>query len=354
MEAQLDIKQSERMSNLLKEQTQILANDRFTITPRDLYSAFIRKYGIKNNRNDDEIEEEEEEKRVFDDCNDGKPAVVDWTRFGEDCASIFLTVHGSRFLNGALFHHCIAGNAAIEQPKKKYERKKRRNFDAEENQVHPTQITKASKATRTETRSRVAHMQKLLKQKCASNGKSIEMMPFCFNPQSFSQTVENLFDLSFLVKEGRVAMSIDSKLALDDQQPMLTYISKAEKIRRQDLAKQMTPEQQKLIGGQCIFKIDPLFFYSMIKNRNITQTQIDRNGVYGSDDDDDEEQENKNSENVSEEQLEDDYEKEREDVSGFESYIDDDDGSNERMAYIRDRVQPPVDEADRNGKQEMD
>lgn len=42
-----------------------------------------------------------------------------------------------------------------------------------------------------------------------SNG-AVPLFKFCFNPQSFGQTVENLFYVSFLVKEGRAGIMYDS------------------------------------------------------------------------------------------------------------------------------------------------
>lgn len=38
---------------------------------------------------------------------------------------------------------------------------------------------------------------------------NLDMMRFCINPKSFGQTVENLFYVSFLIKEGHVSVSIE-------------------------------------------------------------------------------------------------------------------------------------------------
>lgn len=47
---------------------------------------------------------------------------------------------------------------------------------------------------------------------CAPNSVTA-FLPFIINPDSFSQTVENLFYFSFLIKEGIAAVEMD-----DDQE----------------------------------------------------------------------------------------------------------------------------------------
>jgi hypothetical protein len=38
----------------------------------------------------------------------------------------------------------------------------------------------------------------------------VELFLFAFNPNSFSQTVENLFDISFLIRQNRAGFTIDN------------------------------------------------------------------------------------------------------------------------------------------------
>ncbi len=48
---------------------------------------------------------------------------------------------------------------------------------------------------------------------------------FLINPSSFTQTVENMFDMGFLIKDGDVDMSIQ------DGEPILRYMSTAQNDR---------------------------------------------------------------------------------------------------------------------------
>ena len=53
--------------------------------------------------------------------------------------------------------------------------------------------------------------QNLLRQVSLADDGSVPLFDFCVNPKSFGQTVENLFYVSFLIREGSVGLSFDSR-----------------------------------------------------------------------------------------------------------------------------------------------
>lgn len=56
-----------------------------------------------------------------------------------------------------------------------------------------------------------AAMQQLFDRHNVTSDASIPLFKFCVNPKSFGQTIENLFYVSFLVKEGRAGLNYDGR-----------------------------------------------------------------------------------------------------------------------------------------------
>merc|ERR1712176_983516 len=121
-----------------------------------------------------------------------------------------------------------------------------------EPKAQPKKVTKQKKKDKTETRSRVISLKNTLKEKC-ENESSANMIPFVINPKSYSQTIENLFDLSFIMKEGLAQIDVDEQT----QQPIVTYVSKQEKTRRYNQTKKNKVPRS---NGQCIVKFNPSTF----------------------------------------------------------------------------------------------
>lgn len=137
---------------------------------------------------------------------------------------------------------------------------------------------KQKKKDKTETKSRVTHLKKILRKTCEKT-KGVNPFEFLINPESYSQTIENLFDMSFIMKEGYAQMDIDSSI----KQPMLSFVSPSERQRRHNQSKK--PQS----NGQCIVKINPSTFCSLIEAYDIRESQIERADANDSDDSDDEE-----------------------------------------------------------------
>ena len=143
---------------------------------------------------------------------------------------------------------------------------------------------KQKKADKTETKSRVTHLKKTLRKKCEDQD-GVNPFEFLINPQSYSQTIENLFDMSFIMKEGFAQMDVNETT----EQPVLSYVSSAERTRRHTLNNthnaHISRGQQAKTNGQCIVKFNPSTFCNLINIYNINQSQIQRADANMSSDD---------------------------------------------------------------------
>lgn len=258
-EAFMDITQTNNMSKILKEQTRSLANEQFTITPTDYIRAILDNFGLQQNDSQNSNAE----------SDDDEPQKVDWSAIGHKFAGWFLTVPPISFMNGPL-QHC---HIQTEEPKKKRQPRKKKNFNTNKPQIQPEKVVKQKKSDKTETKSRVAALKKTLKRKCMDGGinnqRGANMFEFLVNPHSYSQTIENLFDMSFITKEGFCQMDVDEAT----QQPVLSYVSRKERTKRHNAG------HGGKTNGQCIVKFNPSTFCNLINVYGITESQIEREEV---------------------------------------------------------------------------
>lgn len=113
----------------------------------------------------------------------------DWTALGATVAPVLASTPTISFMSGPV---------KLQEPEKKKARRAAQR-EAEAPKTRPDEVTTTVEAEDKETAHRVQVMHTQLK----NNG----VLPFhkvYINPDSFSQSVENLFYLSFLVKEGMV------------------------------------------------------------------------------------------------------------------------------------------------------
>lgn len=99
----------------------------------------------------------------------------------------------------------------------------------------------------------------LQKHELADNAQ-IALFDFCINPKSFGQTVENFFYVSFLVKEGKVGIDLDSR-----GMPTLGVTQDI------GLAERQTSELQR---NQAIFTLDFETYEELVSSCNIQKSII--------------------------------------------------------------------------------
>jgi len=259
-EAFMDIEQAKNMTNILKEQTRTLANEQFTITPNDYISALQREFG-KDEDNSNGQQNGNGSQHIMD---DDELIEIDWAAIGSKFASWFLTVPAIQFMNGPL-QQC---EKVPEVQKKVRQVRQKKTFTTDAPVVQPKKVVKQKKADKTETKSRVTHLKKVLRKKCEDQD-GVNPFEFLINPESYSQTIENLFDMSFIMKEGFAQMDVNN----ESQQPVLSYVSSAERTRRHTMSNN---GKRAKTNGQCIVKFNPQTFCSLIDTYNIEQSQIQR------------------------------------------------------------------------------
>jgi len=96
---------------------------------------------------------------------------------------------------------------------------------------------KSKDMEKTETKGRVVKLDKILQEKLVNhemnneNNENINNRQPCnffkliVNPQSFTETIENIFDISFLIKEGKIMLNRDEP----SNQPMVEYVDEYHK-----------------------------------------------------------------------------------------------------------------------------
>ncbi|KAI3874685.1 hypothetical protein MKX03_015162 [Papaver bracteatum] len=143
------------------------------ITPAAFITGLIAKYGDKNS---------------------SKP--FNWSALGENVVGICNNVSRSCCT--------MVGPMDVEMKTKKVVSAKRKRSLADVE--HPEELKCAATEENSETDKNVATMFQIMK----SRKKPEKIANLIMNKNSFAQTSENLFALSFLVKDGRAQMKIDS------------------------------------------------------------------------------------------------------------------------------------------------
>jgi hypothetical protein len=121
-----------------------------------------------------------------------------WSKVTNDVFKYFSTVHTVGFLSGQIASE-MKEKAARQAPK-------RAALKVTEKAVVPQLLEDASMEEKTQTDARVTILTALVQKKCH---EGVNLYKLVINPGSFSQSVENIFDLSFVVKLGKCGIYLD-------------------------------------------------------------------------------------------------------------------------------------------------
>nr|XP_043634533.1 non-structural maintenance of chromosomes element 4 homolog A-like [Erigeron canadensis] len=152
-----------------------------SLTPSVFVSSVITEYGKKRVG------------RGIDECVE-----ILWQDIGLHVSPLFMFSGGSCTMLGHMKHEPI--------PLKVYTSRKRPRSSVKVEKVKPKELESAISKEKSETDKTIATMFDVLK--CNTN---VCLENLIINRLSFGQTVENLFALSFLVKDGRVVIVVDEK-----------------------------------------------------------------------------------------------------------------------------------------------
>ncbi|CAI9273042.1 unnamed protein product [Lactuca saligna] len=152
-----------------------------SVTPSLFVSSLINQFGKKEST---EITETTQ---------------IQWKDIGLHASHpLFMTFQGSCTMIGPM-------NQDVKPPKVLVERKRSRS-SLKEKKVKPEEIDDTVSKEKTDTEETIASMFDILK-----TNTNVCLENIILNRVSFAQTVENLFALSFLVKDGRVLITVDEK-----------------------------------------------------------------------------------------------------------------------------------------------
>lgn len=222
-EAVLDSSLLLSVTNIGSEQAMMLQTDFVTFEPMTFADKLIEFMSPKRlqalqAREDDDDDDEEILRHKLDS--------LEWNRLGDKCAGAFRRTPCVDFMLGPLV-------TEVHPKQRKKTVRKDDKMDASQ-KVAPQEISKAEEQEEATTKE-VERIYGILKRITKDGTVPIYLVKFITDPNSFGRTIENMFHLSFLIKDG--------KARLDTDNDGLPTVCKSSPYREQDYQESIQHKQ---------------------------------------------------------------------------------------------------------------
>lgn len=189
----------------------------------------------------------------------------DWTMLGREVGTCFNAVPGFNFMNGPVDHH-------VEEKKRVARGRRKRGSGEEGEEERPEDLKETGKGDGRSLTAAEKHYKSVADtlekrsldvrvEEEQNNSKKlrgqINMVQYLFNPKSFTQTVENIFHYSFLIKKGAAGIRVDEKSG-----GPATWNSKLDAVNKQ------------LPTTQCIVALDKTQWQALIDSNGVVQSDV--------------------------------------------------------------------------------
>lgn len=234
-------------SNLGSQQAQQLQTHLVTFDRDTFVQKLITFMGGRNIADVIAEDDEDEEMPTRRHC---PPPQLDWKKLGRKACVAFRRTPDIDFMFGPL---------SMEPPpsRSRQARKAPAEKPDPSKKVTPNQLEKVE-AQEEATTKEVDRLHKILYENTVSGAEvtPVCLFEFIVNPHSFGQTIENLFHLSFLVRDGRAEISLD-----ENGLPQVSY-------------EEMPTEEEQTQKKQVVVHLNLAQYKEIIKTFNITRPMI--------------------------------------------------------------------------------
>lgn len=163
------------------------------------------------------------------------------------------------FRTAPTFHYMMGSFYAEPPPPKQRVERQRKAPSKEAKRIMPTQLKKMDDSHQEATEREVERILGYLKSYYQDDPNSpISYFEFVIDPKSFSRTVENIFHMSFLIRDGFARMYLDS-----DKLPCIEPVEEGDAENGETTARK-----------QCIVSLSPKTWKELIEAYDITDTMI--------------------------------------------------------------------------------